>query len=248
MIFVEIGAHFGQSCEIARNPKYSFKEFWLFEPAPEPLLKLTTINDSRYRIFPFGLGSEDKEVLLYKSGSKGASVLREKFSSNMEIPYIKIQIRKASTVLSPILLKYRVFLKINCEGSEIEILNDLLDCGLLNSSHSILVDFDICRIKPDFSVDSITDRLIKSGVKFYDADFFGAKYNDLNVKRWLNYEIDTEIHKFNFNKYFAFKFKLHLPLQRRIWVISSLLLPARFKILLYKRITRFQMKINSIRF
>jgi len=247
MIFVEIGAHFGQSCEIARNPKYSFKEFWLFEPAPEPLLKLTAIRDSRYTIFPFGLGSEDKEALLYQSGSKGASVFREKFSSDIEIQNIKIQIRRASTVLSPILLKYRVFLKINCGGSEIEILDDLLNYGLLNSSHTILVDFDICRIKPDFSVDSITDRLIKSGVKFYDADFFGAKYNDLNVQRWLNYEIDTAIHKFNFNKYFAFKFKLHLPLQRG-WVILSLLLPVRFKILLYKRITRFQMKINSIRF
>jgi FkbM family methyltransferase len=244
MIFVEIGAHYGQSCEIARNPKYSFKEFWLFEPASEPLLKLNAINDSRYRIFPFGLGSEDKETLLYQSGSKGASILHEKFSSDMEIPNVKIHIRKSSTILSPILLKYPVFLKINCEGSEIEILNDLLDYGLLNSSHSILVDFDICRIKPDFSLDSIIDRLIKSGVKFYDADFFGAKSNSLNVKRWLNYEIDTGIHKFNFKQYFSFKFKLHLPLRRRIWVISSLFLTTKFKIFLYKRIKRFQVKIN----
>lgn len=243
MIFVEVGAHFGQSCEIARNPKFGFKEFWLFEPSYESLQKLYAIRDSRYKIFPVGLGSEDFETFLFEPGSKGASIFQRKFSTNSKILKEKISIRKASTILRPILEKYRVFLKINCEGSEIEILSDLLNHGLLNSMHTILVDFDYIRFNPGYSLGNLLDRLDKSGVRYYYGDFFRVQYSDQKVKRWLKFELHTNVSSFSLKDWYSFIFKLHQPFKRRIYLIISSLIPINLRLPIYRVLSRFKLEI-----
>jgi FkbM family methyltransferase len=200
MIFIEIGAHYGQSYEVAKHPKYPFNEFWLFEPSILALERLSDISDKRLKIFPVGLGAKNYSTLLYKPGSKGATIFLEKFANNSELSSQTINIKKASEILAPILTGNRVFIKINCEGSEVDILNDLLEFSLLNKTHSILVDFDICRIKKDFPIENLEKKLKASGVHFYDADFFGAQHSDTNVKRWLNYELNSSFVKFTIKK------------------------------------------------
>lgn len=72
--------------------------------------------------------------------------------------------------LCQVLTNNNCFIKINCEGSEIEILNDLLNHNLLNSKHSILVDFDIKKINNDFllKINSTLIKLNRSGVRYHD--------------------------------------------------------------------------------
>jgi len=242
VIFVEIGAHYGQSSEIARNPKYGFREFWLFEPSSEPLKKLYAIKDPRYKIFPIGLGSKDFETFLFEPGSKGASIFKKKFASNSKILREKILIKKASTILRPILVKHHVFLKINCEGSEIEILSDLLDYGLLNSTHTILIDFDYVRFNPNFSLVNFLARLDRSGVSYYYGNAFGAEYSDQKVKRWLKYEIRSKTSNVSLIDWYSFIFKMHQPLNRRIYLILSSLIPINLRLPIYKVLSIFGIK------
>ena len=56
-------------------------------------------------------------------------------------------------------------MRINCEGSEIEIIEDLLNAQLLKSSHSFLVDFDILKITPTYELDNFLDKLAKLDLK-----------------------------------------------------------------------------------
>ena len=37
-------------------------------------------------------------------------------------------------------------MRINCNGSEIDIIEELMNANLLRSSHSFLVDFDILKL------------------------------------------------------------------------------------------------------
>jgi FkbM family methyltransferase len=230
MIFIEIGAHYGQSYEVAKHPKYPFNEFWLFEPSITALERLYDISDKRLKIFPIGLAAKNYDTLLYKPGSKGGSIFLEKFANYSAPSSQRINIRKASEILAPILTENRVFIKINCEGSEVDILNDLLDFSLLNEMHSILVDFDICRIKKDFPIENLRKKLKASGVYFYEADFFGAKHSDTNVKRWLNFELKSSFVKFTIKEYIVFKLKFHLPFRRRIILIFAEFVPVKYKI------------------
>ena len=230
MIFIEIGAHYGQSYEVAKHPKFPFNEFWLFEPATPALKRLSDISDTRLKIFPIGLAAKNYSTLLYKPGSKGATIFREKFASNTELTSQIINVKKASEILAPILADNIVFLKINCEGSEVDILNDLLEFSLLNKTHSILVDFDICRIRKDFPIDNLLKKLKVSGVRIYEADFFGAKHSDANVKSWLNHELKSNFVKFTLKEYLSFKLKLHLPFKRRIILIFAPYIPVKYKI------------------
>ena len=57
-----------------------------------------------------------------------------------------------------------VYLKLNCEGSECDILEDLLDSGEIGKVQSILVDFDVRKI-PSFAhrEADVRERLAKAG-------------------------------------------------------------------------------------
>ena len=239
MIFIEIGAHYGQSYEVAKHPKYPFNEFWLFEPSTAALKRLYDITDTRLKIFPIGLAAKNYSTSLYKPGSKGATIFREKFASNTELSSQKINVKKASEILASILSDNIVFIKINCEGSEVDILNDLLEFSLLNATHSILVDFDICRIKKNYPIENLRKKLELCGVRFYEADFFGAKHSDANVKSWLNHELKSNFVKFTLKEYFSFKLRRHLPFKRRIILIFAPYVPVKYKIKLSVYFNRF---------
>jgi hypothetical protein len=52
-------------------------------------------------------------------------------------------------------------MRINCEGSEIDIIEELFNTSLLSSSHSFLVDFDILKINPTCPIKNLFSRLEK---------------------------------------------------------------------------------------
>lgn len=97
----------------------------------------------KIEIFNFGLGGGNKMLdVNYNPELPGAmSSVRNRFSENEKIE--KIEIRRASEVLNEILLnkKESVFMKIDCEGAEGEILRDLDDAKLLGNVDLMVMEW-----------------------------------------------------------------------------------------------------------
>jgi FkbM family methyltransferase len=240
MIFIEVGAHRGQSYEIAKNPKFGFDEFWLIEPSSFAFKYLKRISDKKVRIFNFGLGDLNASTKLYRSGARGASLFKEKFQILDSRETETIEVRRASDFLEKVLSTSEVYIRINCEGSEVKILSDLLDSNLLNSNHSILVDFDIIRFSKEYSVESLRQRLGRTGVRIYDENFFGEKYNEKSVLRWLEFELRDNFTRCSFYNLVEFKLKLHLPFRTILYRFFARFIPVRLRILIMRILFRIK--------
>jgi hypothetical protein len=212
MIFIDIGGHRGQALEVALNPKYGFSQYLILEPSSAASKYLKKFRDDKIELYPFGLGSKQSQTYLYNSGTPGASIFIKKFKNvtSKEL----VDIRKASDFLRPYLQNSKVFIRINCEGSEIEIIEDLLNAQLLKSSHSFLVDFDILKITPTYGLDNFLDKLAKLDLKISRRPF-GSGSTREQVIKWLDAELQNDILPVDVFSFFKYKLKLYLPFRQR---------------------------------
>lgn len=245
MIFIEIGAHHGQSTEIALNPRYGFKEFLLFEPSTNAIKYLKTFKDPRIKIFEFGLSNQDGEVELVNSGAVGASIFPNKYKEQAMFKE-KIVLKQASRVLSQYLHGSKVFIRINCEGSEVLILENLLESKLLNQQHSILVDFDIVRFDPLYPIHRILEGLNKTGVRSYQAEYFGELYNKESVQKWLDYELIGLKKHTNLTTSFRYKTKSYFYRRRRIYKLCAQFIPKKIKAFVFKKLRQIKLTSNFL--
>jgi FkbM family methyltransferase len=132
-IFVDVGAHFGQSSLKALNYKFGFDLVIAYEPSKRAQKRLARIKDSRLRIKPFALGGESGQALLYGTGFLGASLFPDKVGIVEPTQTESIDVKTAHQELGEFLIEGNsVWLKMNCEGSELAILRDLYAFNLLN--------------------------------------------------------------------------------------------------------------------
>lgn len=139
MIFVDVGAHEGQTLEEAI--RYDFDRIYAFEPMPEQFARLS----ERFG----GMAS----VELINAGLDGTSGTRAVYGSNADME-ASIYPNKADVDAGSVTYcnfleasdflagQYRIFLKLNCEGAEVPILDNLIDSGVINRVESVLTDFD----------------------------------------------------------------------------------------------------------
>jgi FkbM family methyltransferase len=144
-ILLDVGAHFGQSAVIAIDPKWGFKEIHAFEPSKMAFEKLKCIKSEVLICHNFGLFSKNTELELLNAGQVVASIYTRSAISQPKKELIKL--RRASDWLSEnIEWESEIYLKLNCEGSEVDILQDLIDSELITKFKSIYIDFDIRKI------------------------------------------------------------------------------------------------------
>jgi hypothetical protein len=216
---------------VALNPKYGFEKYLVFEPSLDALDYLRNYIDEKITLFPFGLGKEDVDTWLYNSGTVGASIFADKFKGGSGVSKELISIRKASVILKPYLEKNKVYMRINCEGSEIDIIEELLSASLLRSSHSFLVDFDILKINPMYPIENLFSRLEKNGIKIIRKPFGGGS-TKTQVKKWLDFEIlefNNDVKLLDLLKYYL---KLYLPFRVRFIKYFSFL-PVKIRIRMF---------------
>jgi len=203
-IFIDVGASYGQTAEIALNPKYGFDQIFLIEPATECLSRLNCFKSQKIIIFPIALSNTNNEMLLFGSGSLGASIYPDKryFDGSLEpksvnvvdaSEFIKTNVEKSDTV----------YLKLNCEGGEANILESLLDSNEIAGIQYLYVDFDIKKIPSQSHREPlIKERLKASGIDFTDpVNFIESGWN--GVRFWLDLVIKIE--KVSFQNYFNYQ-------------------------------------------
>ena len=153
-VFLDIGSHLGETLDVVRGPQYGFDRIFAFEPSPKCCSELKKYSDldSRIQILPYGLGKVDDTAILYDSGSLSATTLFSGQISGGDATLKnsdKVHIRRASDwIRSNLGPDDLIVAKLNCEGGEVDIIDDLLDNGLISYFYSLMITFDI-RCFPD---------------------------------------------------------------------------------------------------
>ena len=135
--FFDVGANAGQTFAdfLNQTADYNGWTVWCFEPSPRHLaglLQTAAKHAARYdiRICPFGLAEKGGLARFYeKVDPRGDSLVGDFVVPNKESGY-SVQIitaRCSDIILNHIGPEDRALVKLDCEGSEYGILNDLLE-------------------------------------------------------------------------------------------------------------------------
>jgi FkbM family methyltransferase len=224
-VFVDVGAHFGECIFKALNPSLGFDLILAFEPSSQAVKKIEEIKDSRIKVRNCALGASTERRTLYGAGLLGASVYAEK-KGNTSVPSETILVRNASEELQKYLnSSNEVFIKLNCEGSEIEILQNLIDSGLMNHIDHIYVDWDARKIPSLQEGYVVFRKLLEENYNITSADKFSVQ-GWLGVQIWLGEFIKSEISLIEKFNYRTFSF---LPLRPRFRELIKFYFPNTIK-------------------
>ena len=168
-VFLDVGAHEGETLRAVVDPRYGFHRIVCFEPVASSRRTLEGLRQDRVAVMPFGLSNTSGRRLIYDPGSVGASVYADKQGTDRSEPADFV--RATDWIRQNIGPEDVVFLKLNCEGSECDILDDLLDSGEIKRMHRVLVHFDVRKIPSQRHREAeVRARLDAAGIPYDVAD------------------------------------------------------------------------------
>lgn len=143
-IFLDVGANTGQSLMAALTSPLKFDKIICFEPAPACWPRLKELADKRVRIEKYGLWNKTCSMPIFQPGSKGAGMWK-KDKGTIDTTEVCKFIR-ATDYFVTLPWDAEIYMKLNCEGAECDILDDLLDSGEFGKVTFLMVDFDVRKI------------------------------------------------------------------------------------------------------
>lgn len=146
-IFVDVGAHEGQTIEEVVKPEWGFDIIFALEPMPNQFktLQRMFLDDPRVKAYNIGLGSNTGRTFMYGSNQKLEASLFPHKNDVDENMVTSVEIMDAAAYFDS-LPEGDIFCNMNCEGAELPILTRLLDTGTIQRINSLLVDFDIRKV------------------------------------------------------------------------------------------------------
>ena len=148
-IFVDVGGHSGQTLDEVTRPKYQFRTIFCLEPMPR---QFTHIQRA-FRAFPavqafdYGLGDHTGMETIYGTNDRCEASIYPQKTDVGEMHVTTCTIVEASNWLDRNTDDGdTVIMKINAEGSEIPIMNNLIDTGMVWRLANVMLDFDIRRV------------------------------------------------------------------------------------------------------
>jgi FkbM family methyltransferase len=197
-IFLDIGSHYGETLSIIMQPKYNFDKIYCFEPIKgnHKALNIIRGNNEKIILNNFGFLSKTCKECVYNPGTTGASVFKEKIIKH---PNKKIEmcnfVKISEWFKENLSNSDEVFGKINIEGAEIEVLNDLLDSGEYSKLKKVIVTFDILKIPgKEYLKHRIIERFSKEGIiNFSVLKDLREEFKELSEKNLMNKVYDKWI-------------------------------------------------------
>lgn len=171
-IFLDVGAYKGETLGVAMEEKYAFDKLYCFEPVPEKCVLLRKVADDRVEVFEYGLWNKTRVRKLYNPSRRGASLFKDK-NPNLKDDSLDIKLVRASEWFNKNLnANDDVYLKLNCEGAEWTILDNLIKSGEYKKIKVLMVDFDIRKIPSQkHLMNEMKERLRKLDIpKMYFVD------------------------------------------------------------------------------
>lgn len=145
-IFLDIGAHEGQTLEIVTQERYGFDEIHSFEPMPG---QFATLDRFDVNLHNFGLSDRTCSRPVYGANEQyEASVYRAPGRIDDSVETECDFVRATDWFKRNVPSDAQVIAKMNCEGSEADILNDLIKSKEIWKIDHVAIAFDIRRF-PD---------------------------------------------------------------------------------------------------
>jgi FkbM family methyltransferase len=226
-VFVDVGAHYGQTLDIALDPRWGFARIYSLEPSAACMPLLREFKDDRLVVQQVGLSSETRSASLYGAGLRGGSIHADKRQTEPSPGRIReesIELVRASDWLEHnVPAGADVYLKLNCEGSECDILLDLLDANLSHRIKSVYVDFDVRKVERLAHLQQVVEqRLVQAGVDYMTPEVLGCNGHD-GVHEWLDrvglsadVTLASRLHH---------SLRMYAPVSRRLRMAAAVVLP-----------------------
>jgi FkbM family methyltransferase len=146
-IFVDVGGYHGHCVLAAMDPIFSFDRIFCFEPASACIGILRRINDRRVVLIQACLADENGRATLFNPGTLASSIYEDApvyggtSSPQTVLTISAIDFLKAFTTGHD-----QIWIKLNCEGSECDILNSIIVGRHHQTIRNILIDYDALKI------------------------------------------------------------------------------------------------------
>ncbi len=189
-IFVDIGANEGQSLEEAIKGRWGFDRFVAFEPMPTAFKALAIRFAEDVECYNFGLLDRSGQSDVYGTNELlEASVWSAKSDVDADV-VTSCRFVAASEFFSQFIpADETVIVKMNCEGAEPLILDDLIDSGEIWKVTNVMIDFDIRRVVgEEHREHDVLGRLVEIGFNRFslcENVMVGRTHQD-RIANWLS--------------------------------------------------------------
>ncbi len=164
---LDVGSRNGESLE--EFVRWPFDVIHAFEPMPAQFANVEVLaeTDQRVQAHNFGLSDRSGTFLVYGDDTRGEASV---FSTKVDVDPQTITACTFADVVefftSHIEPDDTVYMKLNCEGSEVAILDALLASGQLFTVKAVRVEFDISRVPGhENDADTLLARLDDAGYR-----------------------------------------------------------------------------------
>lgn len=196
-IFLDVGSNQGQTIGYIMEPthrfdrlfcKYDFQKIYCFEPV-RALHKVlaSKFPDSCITVLNVGLWKETCERVIYSPGTQSGSIFADKINVNPADSTICKFVGASDWFREHVAETDEVYVKLNCEGSEVDIIEDLLDSNEYRKITSLGVSFDVRKIPSQrHREQEIKTRLEECGhLNYVDLELIyeGSRRNA--IRKWL---------------------------------------------------------------
>lgn len=148
-IFLDVGAHEGQTLDVAVRPVHAFDRIYAFEPMPAQYATLLQRYGTLRTVTLLNFGLADRTSMRSVYGTNDAmeaSLYPAKVDVDERTVTMCAFIEAASFFREHIPKDATVIVKLNCEGAEVEILRSLMASGEIWKCTNVMVDFDVRKI------------------------------------------------------------------------------------------------------
>lgn len=196
--FLDVGAHLGETLSVVKAERWRFDRIVCFEPASVCWPSIEALADERVTVCRFGLWKEPATIALHNPGSIGASIAPD---AHVVTQTIDCRFEDAATWFAEHLSdEETVFVKINVEGAEADIIDRLATTDQLRRIDHLLIHFDV-RKAPTLAhrEPALRAQLDAAGIEWISADAieFGGVYR--GTRNWLRWcEANPRIRNFRY--------------------------------------------------
>ena len=169
-IFIDVGGHLGQTLEEVTKSYYNFDSVYCFEPMYSEYEHLVKVYNDVAIILPYGLLDYTGNMKLYGLNENMTSSIY----ANKNDLINSDSVTESYAVDVSLWIEHNtdpddiIIMKLNCEGSEVIILNRLVDNNLINRFNNIMIDFDILKVPgEEHQALNTIERIKASGFKSY---------------------------------------------------------------------------------
>ncbi len=152
-IFLDIGAHWGETLEEVLSSIWRFDIVYAFEPDPEAVRIIeqkfpAEIASGKLILVPAALSNRDGEADLFGGNEGGGASLYAEKTNIDAAKHETVQLLSSSAYFrSHFKGDDLIIAKLNCEGGEVDILQDLAASGEIQKIARLVVDFDIRKVR-----------------------------------------------------------------------------------------------------